>query len=111
VPRRQELESSITKKTVRLLKERWPGSKVVKIHGGPFQEKGLPDLHITLAPYGLSVWIEMKRPGRDAEPIQKRRIKEFIRAGGISFVATSPEEAEVGVREALSQWKKKHEVK
>lgn len=63
------------------------GAKVVKIHGGPFQEVGLPDLDVSL--WGWTLKLEVKRPGERATPIQWYRIQEFRNVGIIAAVVSS----------------------
>lgn len=50
-----------------------------KVHGGPYQKAGIPDLHITYE--GRSAWIELKAPGAKASPLQESTIKKLRAAG------------------------------
>lgn len=73
----------------------------VKIHGGPFQAAGIPDLVGCVK--GLFFALEVKRPGEGKiSPIQKVTIKKIIRKGqGVACVVESPEEAIEVVRSTL----------
>jgi hypothetical protein len=68
----------------------YPTDKIVKIHGGPYQEAGLPDLLILHGPF--AVWAELKMPGKKPHILQWAQIQSIRRAGGIAFVAYSPEQ-------------------
>jgi Holliday junction resolvase len=68
------------------------GFKVIKIHGGRYQEAGLPDLLAIRD--GIAWWFEVKRPGRESKttPLQKLQINELRECGCPVFVVTSVEE-------------------
>jgi hypothetical protein len=68
------------------------GRKVfwVKLHGGPLQMRGLPDMVIIVG--GRTFWVELKRPGGKPTPLQAQRIKTIREAGGIADCVTSVEE-------------------
>lgn len=82
------LETPLRRKITKALQEKYPGVWY-KIHGGPMQEKGIPDI---LGCYkGRFVGFEVKRPGKDfREPTlyQKLQLKNIKKAGGISGVIT-----------------------
>lgn len=52
---------------------------VVKIHGGPFQLSGLPD--VLAIKGGHAAWAEFKRPGEEATKLQAHRLRELALAG------------------------------
>ena len=52
---------------------------VVKIHGGPFQLSGLPD--VLAIKGGRAAWMEFKRPGCEPTKIQQHRMRELVDAG------------------------------
>lgn len=58
-----------------------------KVHGDMFTPKGTPD--ITGCLWGRHFEIEVKQPGEKPEPIQKRMMKKWRRAGAIVGVAYS----------------------
>ena len=88
------LEKDVRKKIVESLKTAYPSSLWYKIHGGPMQEKGIPDI---IGCYrGVFIGFEVKRPGKDySEPTeyQKMQLANIKRAGGISGVVTCPQDA------------------
>jgi hypothetical protein len=84
------LESSIVASIVRVAKQAdwW----TMKIHGGPYQLAGVPDL--LCIKQGRAVFLEVKQPGKKPTPIQVRRMNEIETKGGAScHVVTSAEQA------------------
>ena len=83
-------ESSIVAAIVRAAKE--SGWWVMKIHGGPHQLAGVPDL--LCLRQGRAVFLEVKQPGKKATPLQFARMKEIETQGGATCqVVTCREEA------------------
>jgi hypothetical protein len=88
-------EASIVAAIVRLAKQR--GWWVMKIHGGPYQLAGVPDL--LCLKDGRAVFLEVKQPGKKATAIQARRMNEIETQGGaVCHVVTSKEEADACLR-------------
>jgi hypothetical protein len=84
------LESSITRSIQKHAES--AGWWALKVHGGPFQTAGIPDL--LLVKHGRAVFLEVKQPGKKATAIQERRIKEIQEIGGaVAGVVTSLDEA------------------
>ena len=84
------LESAITRRIVAALQQRkwW----VMKIHGGPYQMAGVPDLLCIRR--GVTRWLEVKQPGKRPTPLQTRRMLEIEReAGTLCHVVCSMDEA------------------
>jgi hypothetical protein len=85
-----QLESSIVAAIVRVAKA--DGWWVMKIHGGPYQLAGVPDL--LLLKNGNAMFFEVKQPGKKPTPLQARRMAEIEREGGAAcHVVTSKEQA------------------
>jgi len=89
------LESTIVASIVRMAERN--GWYATKLHGGPMQKAGLPDL--LMLKDGKAVFLEVKRPGKgkasDATPLQQRRMEEIQRRGGCKcFVVHDVAEAE-----------------
>jgi len=76
-----------------------------KIHGGPFQAAGIPDLIGCVE--GLFFAFEVKRPhGGKISEIQEATIRKINRDGkGVAMVVTSPKEAVNAVRSAMAKTK------
>lgn len=92
-------ESSIVASIVGVAKSL--GWYTLKIHGGPYQVAGIPDLLCLKT--GRAVWMEVKQPGNSPTVIQRLRMKELERDGGTPCaVVTSKEQA----REFLERHKK-----
>ena len=86
MPLEKTIVASITRAAVSL------GWMVIKIHGGPFQNKGIPDLLCLRE--GRAVWIEAKQPGKKPTPIQVAMMRRLESEGGTPcFVATTKQEA------------------
>lgn len=69
---------------------------VTKLHGGPMQKAGLPDL--LCLKDGRACFLEVKQPGKgkasDATPLQRQRMAEIRDKAGVpSFVVRSAEDA------------------
>lgn len=62
---------------------------VFKHWSGMGSRKGVSDLIGTLPPYGRAVFIELKRPGREATPDQVEFLRIMKRAGAVTGVAHS----------------------
>ena len=82
-------ESRLVKKIIRYVRDR--GGWCEKVHGGPYQRVGLPDVLICFR--GIFVMAETKA-GTKATPAQLQVIKEINAAGGIAFVCTSVEQVQ-----------------
>lgn len=67
-----------------------PGVWFFKVHGGPFQETGLPDFLGAVG--GRAVGIELKIFPAFVTPLQKYQMQRLQRAGGLCFVCYSIEE-------------------
>jgi Holliday junction resolvase len=90
------LESSIVRSIVREAEAM--GWYVIKVHGGPYQTAGIPDL--LCLQRGSAVWLEVKQPGKRPTEIQKRRMAELEEQGGTPcHVVTSKEEAHGRLRD------------
>lgn len=68
---------------------------IMKTHGGPYQQTGIPDLLCVAPKTGRLVGIEVKRPGGAyrATELQKKQIELIREAGGVAGVATGVDEA------------------
>lgn len=67
------------------------GMFVFKVHGGPEQIAGIPDLIVCCD--GRFVGLEVKRPGEHATSLQLFTIREIQAAGGTAAVVHAVEEA------------------
>jgi hypothetical protein len=84
-------EARIVKRIQQKISER--GGRCFKIHGGdnPFQEAGIPDILVCYKGYFLG--LEVKQPGEEPSPMQRKVLHEIERAGGIGQVISTVAEA------------------
>ena len=82
-------EATVVKNIRRALDLHFPGF-YFKTHGGPFQLAGLPD--IVGLHRGRFIGIEVKCPGKEKNLTDRQQhvIDRITLAGGIAFMATSP---------------------
>ena len=96
-------ETRIVKKALKLLRKE--GGFWIKLHGGPYQQDGLPDIIGCWKGWWIS--FEVKRPSRKlkATKLQKHILKEISKARGISAIISSAEEALVILHESRKKSK------
>lgn len=83
-------ESKLSRQIAKEVRHR--GGFIFKVHGGPTMMAGLPDLQGCYR--GRYVALETKMPGaKGASPVQRLRINQIRRAGGVSFVVRSVNDA------------------
>lgn len=82
------LESEIQSRIIRQLEESgWYVVKLIQTN-----KNGIPDLIAVRS--GRVVFVEVKRPGKEPEPLQKFRHKEIRKNGTEVIVATSTKDTE-----------------
>jgi len=93
-------ETKLVENILKAIHKKW-GGFWVKIHGGPFQARGLPDLMGCLK--GRFCGFEVKMPGEEHSftPIQEYRVKQIQKAGGIAGMVTSFEELDKILQDSL----------
>lgn len=92
--RRPMLESAITRSILKYLKKLEPDAFAWKIHGGPMQKAGMPDICVIYRdPSGNSVgFFEVKQPGKKQTKLQCAVAKKLEAAGAWVEVVTSLDE-------------------
>ena len=80
-------ESRIVKKILDGVREKFPGSYLRKIHGGPYQHAGIPDIIGCIN--GYFVGFEVKTTSGRVSGIQKLEGEEIIKSKGIYAVVTN----------------------
>lgn len=85
-------ETTLQQNIVRAIRKKY-GSRcwVLKVHGGPYQKTGVPDLLVIID--GVALWFEVKMPGEDPTEIQKAVMQEIRAAGCVVAVVESVSEA------------------
>ena len=93
-------EAKLVAQIVTAIEKKYPSAWVRKIHGGPYQHAGIPDLLVCVN--GILVGLEAKalQPGESeghararATIIQTEEIKRLHEAGAMAGVVLSVEEA------------------
>lgn len=89
---KQETEAELVKKMVKALRK-LPKTEASKIHGDPYQERGIPD--IVGCCKGHAFVIEAKRPGKEKNlsAYQALKLKRYKASGCRTGVATTIEQA------------------
>lgn len=93
----QKPESRLQRKIVEVLKTE-VGGWWTKIHGGPFQVSGIPDLLGCVD--GRFIALEVKRPGNKPTVRQLYVIQALKDNGAVAGVVYSPEDALAILKEA-----------
>lgn len=77
-----------------------PRAWSLKVHGGPYQDVGVPDLLFCIEGRLLAIEVKVRKPGESIHALvrrvtlnQKKQLRELKSAGAVAGVATSPEEA------------------
>lgn len=86
------------------IKEKWPNAWFFKVHGGPYQPAGIPDLVGCIN--GLFFSFEVKQPKKKATLIQLVTREKIRKAGGISEVVYSADQVEGIIHEAFKSSRK-----
>lgn len=86
-------EANLVRKIIKALKEKYPEDFWLKIHGGPFQERGIPD--IIGCHHGKFIGMEVKLPTskKGTTKYQELQIHRIMIAGGYATTVTSAKEA------------------
>jgi len=105
MPRKMTFEEQSEEAIVKKIRKALQGSVGgfwFKVHGGPFQMAGLPDLLGCVQ--GRFIGIEVKRPSRmtNVSPIQQRMIQKINLNGGLAIVSCDPDTAVEEVTRFLS---------
>lgn len=72
-----------------------------KIHGGPMQKAGVPDLLVIVC--GFPLFVELKAEGEEPEPLQVHVMKKISEAGGRCIVAYSVEDVAAEIDRIVSR--------
>jgi len=80
-------EELVQKRVVAWLKKQkiW----YMKVHGGPYQMAGVPDLMIIY--HGQAIFVELKATGKKPTRLQAAVMSELARAGAIVFWGDDPD--------------------
>lgn len=86
-------EADLVRKILKALRKEHPKDTWWKIHVGPFQERGIPD--IIGCHHGRFIGFEVKLPGKEKKltMYQTRQLHLINEAGGYATTVTSVKEA------------------
>lgn len=87
-------EARILKAIERWLQSLWRDGEPIwwlKVHGGPMQRAGVPDLLVCHR--GWFVGLEVKAPGKEPTGLQEETMRRIVEAGGVACAVTSADEA------------------
>lgn len=82
-------EGKLSTKIMDALRKR--GAYAWKVHGSEYQPAGTPDISIIYK--GWSLWAETKMPGNKPSLIQWKRMRDMRRAGALTCVPYSVQDA------------------
>lgn len=92
-------ETLLVEKIRKAVKKRHPSAMIVKIHGGPYQAAGLPDLVVVLDGRIYGFEVKKQRLGESEEHAygratirQRKRIADLRAAGAVAEVVLSVDE-------------------
>lgn len=97
--RRQQKMQKLLKKTYG--KNIW----FFKVHGGPFQKDGIPDL--VGCCYGMFFAFEVKEPDGEESEVQLETIRDIEKAGGLVDLVIEPHEVIDALEHALARAEKR----
>ena len=93
-------EAGVVRQILKAVKKHYPRAWVMKVHGGPYQMTGVPDLLLCVEGVLIGAEVKFQRPGesRDgaasrATPGQRLQIRNILASGGMAGVVTSADEA------------------
>lgn len=97
-------ESTVTRQITAYLKTLKQAGEPIwftKLHGGPMQQAGLPDLIVLYR--GRLFAVEIKRPGGKATQLQLHTLAEMQKAGATVCVARSVDDVRTLIEETMQQ--------
>lgn len=101
-------ETRLVNRMRKAIEQSYPEAMAVKIHGSPYQRAGLPDLVVILRGRVAGLEVKAAAPGESEEharqrvtALQQATLDEMARAGAVTAVVVSVEEAVRVVRALL----------
>lgn len=93
-------ESALVSAIQKAIKKQYPAAYGFKIHGGPMQQPGVPDLLYCIEGHFFGLEVKHQKPNETEEhareratPLQRVQITRINAAGGTARVILTPEEA------------------
>ena len=101
-------ETRLVGRIVKALAAAYPSCWTLKVHGGPYQRSGVPDLIAVVDGHPLAFEVKAPRPGESREALERRvtalqrkELADLTRAGARAAVVASVEEALALVKDCL----------
>lgn len=101
-------ETKLVARIMGAIRARYPAAFVEKIHGGPYQRAGLPDLFVVVDGQAVGLEVKAQEPGESESAArgratlrQKAALLDLREAGAGAGVVLSPEEALDVIADAL----------
>lgn len=92
-------ETGLVRAINKAVKKKYPTAWIFKVHGGPMQMAGVPDLIISIDGMLIGAEVKHQKPGESethsrhrATEIQRAQIQAINRSGGMAGVVISVEE-------------------
>ena len=93
-------ETRLVQRIVRALSDKWPMIWYLKVHGGPMQRSGVPDLLVCIEGKLVGMEVKLQAPGETAEHARERatadqrwQMYDLRECGAVAGVVLSVEEA------------------
>lgn len=103
-------ETGLVKAIRAAIERRYPGAWTFKVHGGPYQEVGVPDLFVGIRGKFIAMEVKFRHAGESEEHARERvsnvqwaYIQRLRAVGFTAGAVLSVEEALALVREALAE--------
>lgn len=93
-------ETQLVARIVKTIKAKYPTVYIIKIHGGPMQQPGIPDLLMSVEGMFIGMEVKHPKPGESLEharsratPTQRVHIQKIVNSGAMAGVVISVAEA------------------
>lgn len=103
-------EAGLVKQIAGAVKKKYPESWIMKVHGGPMQVAGIPDMLIVVDGRLIGAEVKHRKPRESEEhargratPIQRAQIEKLRAAGAVAGVVLSVEETLALIEQAFQQ--------
>lgn len=103
-------ETGLTNRIVKAIRQNYPSAWIFKVHGGPMQMSGVPDLLLSVEGLLIGAEVKFPRPGESqdytrsrATPNQRAKIRDINASGGFARVVISVDETLKLIEDALRE--------
>lgn len=103
-------EAGVVKAIWNAIRVAYPAAWLFKVHGGPYQQAGVPDLLICVEGRLVGLEVKHQKPGESATaarerttPLQRNEIRKLNAAGATARTVLDPAEALAAIEWALDE--------